>query len=166
MSRAKRLAVSRRVLLLTAAVVLVLAGLAIASSEATNIRLGTTSYGPYTAKRLQNDHHYPIYVSNHDRRDQSRCSGQCLLTFKPVTTHGRVKAWDGVKQGLLGVIDRGHGVKQVTYNHHPLYTSTDDSSPGVALNDGCRLGNTPRWGRWYVIDRDGNPDKRWNCIGY
>ena len=165
MGGAIHLAVSRRVLFVTGAVVLALAGLAIAASEPTGIRLGTTSFGRHVAQRLQNANHYAIYISTHDLRDKSRCSGQCTLTFKPVIAHGRVKARDGVKQKLLGTINRGHGLKQVTYNHHPLYTSTDDSSPGVAVDDDCPIAGG-RWGLWFVIDRNGNPDKRPNpCQG-
>jgi predicted lipoprotein with Yx(FWY)xxD motif len=162
MSGARHLAVSRRVLLVTGAVVVALAGLAIASPGPTNIRLGRTSFGPFVGQRLQNGNHYAIYISTHDQRDKSRCSRGCTLRFKPLIARGRVKAWAGVKQKLLGIINRGHGVKQVTYNHHPLYTSTDDSSPNVAVDDGCPIAGGP----WYVIDKNGNPDKRWNCPGY
>jgi predicted lipoprotein with Yx(FWY)xxD motif len=162
MTRATRLVVSRWGPFITGAFVLALAGLAIARPGPTNIRLGKTSFGPYTAQTLQDGHHYAIYISTHDRRDKSRCSGPCTLRFKPVITPGRVRASAGVEQKLLGVIDRGHGIKQVTYNHHPLYTGTDDSSPGVAVDDGCHFDG----GSWYVIGRTGNPDKRLSCQGY
>jgi predicted lipoprotein with Yx(FWY)xxD motif len=148
---------SRRVLLVTGAIVAAISGLALASSPTTSIHLGSTSYGPYVAQRLQNGQHDPIYISTHDLRDKSRCFGSCTLTFQPVIAHGRVKAFNGVRQKLLGVINRGHGVKQVTYNHHPLYTSSGDSA-GMALDDGCMLFG----GRWYVLGRNGIPDKRWN----
>ena len=166
MGGAIHLAVSRRVLFVTGAVVLALAGLAIAASEPAGIRLGTTSFGRHVAQRLQNANHYAIYISTHDLRDKSRCSGQCTLTFKPVIAHGRVEVgWR--KEKLLGTINRGDDVKQVTYNHHPLYTSTDDSSPGVAVDDDCSVAGG-RWGFWFVIDRNGNPDKRFSpCLkGY
>ena len=167
MTRAKRLAVTRRVHLVTGAVVLALAGVAIACPGPTNIRLGRTSIGrTYVARTLQNGHGYAIYVSTHDRRDKSRCTGHCTLKFKPLMALGRVQASGGVKQKLLGVINRGHGVKQVTYNHHPLYTSTDDSSPGFAVDDGCPNPGG-RWGRWWVIGENGNPNKHSDpCVVY
>jgi predicted lipoprotein with Yx(FWY)xxD motif len=155
---------------LAGAAALALAGLAIASSGPTNIHLGKTSFGPYVAERLQNGHHDPIYMSTHDLRDKSRCFGTCTLTFKPVTMHpredggepgGGVRAWNGVKQKLLGSISRGHGIRQVTYNHHPLYTATTDK-PGTAAQDGCKVAR----GRWYVLSKQGKPDKRWNCQFY
>jgi predicted lipoprotein with Yx(FWY)xxD motif len=151
------------VLFVTGAVVLALTALAIASSAPTNIHLGKTSFGPYVAQRLQNGHHYAIYMSTHDQRDKSRCFGSCTLMFMPEITHGGVKAWNGVKQKLLGIINRGHGVKQVTYNHHPLYTASTDT-PGTALEDGCEIYG----GSWYVVGKNGAPDKRWNynCMGY
>jgi predicted lipoprotein with Yx(FWY)xxD motif len=161
LTSANRLAVSRRVLFLTGAIVLALAGLAIARSGRANIHLGKTRFGPYVAPRLQNGHHYPIYMSTHDQRDKSRCSGSCTLTYQPVITYGGVKAWDGVKQKLLGTINRSHGVKQVTYNHHPLYTSSSDT-PGTAGEDGCWASG----GEWFVLDKNGNPDERWVCQFY
>ena len=164
MNTAQRFTASRRVGTVAAAVTLATAGLAIAAARpTTNIHLGRTSFGPYVAQRLQNGHHYAIYISLHDQRDKSRCSSSCVLQFTPLTTRGRVKAWDGVKQKLLGIIDRGHGVKQVTYNHHPLYTATTDT-PGSAIADGCKLYRA----RWYVVDKTGKPDKRFvnmKCTG-
>lgn len=167
MNTAKRRAVSRRVLVVTGVVMLAMAGLAIAASRpTTNIHLGKTSFGPYVAQRLQNGHHYPLYMSTHDPRDKSLCFAACLTTFTPVTARGRVIAWNGVKRKLLGIINRGHGVKQVTYNHHPLYTANNDF-PGSAYMDGC-VGKYG--GDWYVLGINGNPDKHFNnsyqCIGY
>ena len=79
---------------------------------------------------------------------------------------GGVNAWNGVKRKLFGIINRGHGVKQVTYNHHPLYTSNMDF-PGSASSTGAsaRMGDG-----WYVLGINGNPDKhfknRYQCSGY
>jgi predicted lipoprotein with Yx(FWY)xxD motif len=167
MSRATRLAMSQRVLVVTGAVVLALAGLAIASPGPTLVRLGRTSFGrQHVVQSLQNADYYAIYISTHDRRDKSRCSGPCTRRFQPLITRGRVEASGGIKQKLIGTINRGHGVMQVTYNHHPLYTSTDDSSPGVAVDDGCPNPGG-RWGRWWVIGKNGNPDKHSSlCTGY
>jgi predicted lipoprotein with Yx(FWY)xxD motif len=166
MNKAKRCAVGRRVLAVTGVVILAMAGLAIAAARpSANIHLARTTFGTFVAQRLQNGHHYAIYISTHDLRDKSRCYGDCTVRFPPVITYGPVKAWNGVKRKLLGIINRGHGVKQVTYNHRPLYTSTMDD-PGDALADGC-LGARGGW--WYVVDKNGNPDKRFQdliCQGY
>ena len=168
MNRAKRRAVSRRMFAATGVVMLAMAGLAIAGSRpSANIHVARTTFGSFVAQRLQNGHHHAIYISTHDQRDKSRCYGGCTQWFQPVITYGGVKAWNGVKRKLLGVINRGHGVKQVTYNHHPLYTSSNDS-PGLAMMDGC---DGPVFnGDWYVVDVNGNPDKRYDnnplCSGY
>jgi predicted lipoprotein with Yx(FWY)xxD motif len=160
--KAIRLVVSRRALFLAGLIAVAAAGLAIAKSATTNVHLGKTTFGPYVAQRLQDGHGYPIYVFTHDQRDKSRCSNSCALQFTPLTTQGHVKAWNGVKQKLLGIIERGHGVKQVTYDHHPLYTATTDTR-GSAVADGCLLYK----GRWYVVDKTAKADKRWNmkCTG-
>ena len=151
----------RWVLMVTAGALLTLAGVAVANPPATNIHLGQTSFGPFVAPRLQNGHQYPIYISTGDGRDKSHCFGSCTSTFKLVTTFGKIKAWNGVRRKLLGSISRGHGVKQVTYNHHPLYTAPSDT-PGTAGLDGCsRYGSD-----WYVIGRNGIPDERWTCNFY
>lgn len=160
MNTAQRFTASRRVGTVAAAVTLATAGLAIAAARpTTNIHLGRTSFGPYVAQRLQNGHHYAIYISLHDQRDKSRCYGTCLHTFQPVIAHGAVRAWNGVRRTLLGIINRGHGIKQVTYNHHPLYTSSIDT-PGNAIEDGCKSSGST----WYVVDRNGKPDKRFQDL--
>jgi predicted lipoprotein with Yx(FWY)xxD motif len=153
---------SKRLFVITAALVLAVCGLAIAATRTTNIHLGKTTYGRYDAPRLQDAAHYPIYISTHDLRDKSRCTGSCALTFAPLIAHGTPKALDGVRQKLLGTIPRGHHEKQVTYNHHPLYTSTTDA-PGSAIDDGCEFFKA----RWYVLDKTGTPDKRYKarCTG-
>jgi predicted lipoprotein with Yx(FWY)xxD motif len=158
MLRARHFAASRRVLLVTGVIALAAAGLAAARSRpSANIHLARTTFGVFVAPRLQNGHHYAIYISTHDLRDKSRCYGDCTQSFQPVVTYAGVKAWNGVRRKLLGIINRGHGVKQVTYKHHPLYTSNGDS-PGNAVMDGCLAS---RGGWWYVVDRNGNPDERY-----
>lgn len=146
-----------RALGVVALVALIGAGWAMARASATNVRLGEVTYGFYSGLRLENGYHHPIYVFTHDGRDRSRCFANCALVFTPVTTHAGVRPWNGVKQKLLGVIKRAHGVLQVTYNHHPLYTASDDY-PDDALHDGCQHFG----GSWYVIGRNGAPDKRAN----
>jgi predicted lipoprotein with Yx(FWY)xxD motif len=142
--------------------VFVTSGLAFASSATTDVHLGSTTFGTYVAKRLQDGQHNPIYMSTRDGRDKSRCSDACALAFMPVVARARLKAHDGVKQKLLGSIKRRDGVRQVTYNHHPLYTSSNDV-PGSALEDGCKFYG----GRWYVLDKNGKPDTRFKatCSG-
>lgn len=160
MSRPRRAVMSPRAILLTAVVVLAGSGLALASPQSTNVHLGKIAFGPYMAHRLEDAHHYALYISTHDQRNRSRCLRQCLTAFTPLIARGHLRAWNGVKQKLLGSISRGHGVRQVTYNHHALYTATADV-PGTAYADGC----TGFGGTWYVIGKNGNPDKRFNWGG-
>jgi hypothetical protein len=53
---------------------------------------------------------------------------------------------------------------QVTYNHHLLYTSGDDT-PGNALSDGQCVGSGVDYGHFYVLGRNGNPDERLTITG-
>ena len=153
----------RHLLLITITLTLALAGLAIAKAHTTTIRLGKTSFGmSLVAQRLQNGRGIPIYIFTHDSRTKSRCSGSCTAMFTPVIDLGTLKALSGARQKLLGVIKRGHGITQVTYNHHPLYTGAYDT-PGVASEDGCQLYG----GSWFVVDRNGKPDTRFTiACGY
>jgi predicted lipoprotein with Yx(FWY)xxD motif len=125
-------------------------GIALAASRPTLVNSGTVKYNGNTGTALVDSRGFAIYLFTHDKRDKSRCSGDCTLNFKPLTTAAHSKAEGQVNQKLLGRIKHGHGRYQVTYNHHPLYVSTTDK-PGVAFQDGCREFK----GRWWLVNTNG-----------
>jgi predicted lipoprotein with Yx(FWY)xxD motif len=68
-----------------------------------------------------------LYSFAPDTATVSKCTGACAQIWPPVT--GPAAAGQGVT-GTLGTITRSDGSKQVTYNGHPLYTTTADTGPG------------------------------------
>jgi len=74
-----------------------------------------------------------VYTFSADTPWQSHCYGACAREFIPVTTEG---APTGVDTGAVGVIPRWDGLRQVTYNGHPLYIYNQEqplrSAPATA----------------------------------
>ncbi len=146
--------------MLTIAVALLAgAGVAGARSAPTVVTTARMDYGGRVGSTLATTRRYALYMSTHDKRDRSRCSGACLQAFKPLGTSGGAVAarGSGLNGKLLGVIRRSDGKLQVTYNHHPLYTSRSVyEQPGSAGSQACEESSG---GIWYVLDRRGNPLK-------
>jgi predicted lipoprotein with Yx(FWY)xxD motif len=77
-------------------------------------------------KVLANGSGRTLSMFGKDKRSKSECSGACAKAWPPLTTTGKPKAGRGVSASKLGTTNRGHGVKQVTYNGHPLYRFSMD----------------------------------------
>jgi predicted lipoprotein with Yx(FWY)xxD motif len=89
-------------------------------------RLGTILVGP-------NGH--TLYLDKKDSKDKSTCSGSCATIWPPLTTKGAPKAKGSAKSSDLGTISRSGGVKQVTYDGHPLYYFASDSGAGQTTGE-------------------------------
>jgi predicted lipoprotein with Yx(FWY)xxD motif len=87
-----------------------------------------------------------VYWFAADHGTTSACYGACAAAWPPVT--GTPQAAAGVTlTGKLGTITRTDGVKQATYNGHPLYTFKADTAPGQTRgNDVNAFG-----AEWYAI---------------
>lgn len=90
-----------------------------------------------------------IYIFQRDRRNESRCFGECARLWPPVYTSARPRAGTGVRKSLLGSIRRGKR-RQVTYNGRPLYFYAHEG-PGQILCHKVFLNG----GLWWVIGPDG-----------
>lgn len=88
-----------------------------------------------------------LYLYTPDGKNVSNCTGQCIAYWPPLITKGKPIAGMGVKKKLLGKIKRG-AKYQVTYNGHPLYKYTGDSTAGQAYGEG-------QDGTWYVVTAAG-----------
>jgi predicted lipoprotein with Yx(FWY)xxD motif len=150
-------------------IALLLAGVAVAASSPTVIKTSKVQYfgggsSPTKVTALTNNRGAPIYLFTHDWRTRSRCSAKCLRTFTPVTTKSTVVAKKGsqVNSKLLGWIKISGGKRQVTYNHHPLYTAPNDGSGPAAQYEGCNLFN----GAWYLVNPSGRAIKAISCTAY
>jgi predicted lipoprotein with Yx(FWY)xxD motif len=92
---------------------------------------------------LANGQGFTVYWFAADHGTTSACSGPCAAVWPPVT--GTPHAAAGVSlPGKLGTITRAGGVKQATYNGHPLYTFKLDTAPGQVKGNGV-YGFGARW---------------------
>jgi predicted lipoprotein with Yx(FWY)xxD motif len=99
----------------------------VAKVELTNTKLG---------KVLADGNGRTLYLFEKDKGHKSTCFGACATAWPPVTTGGAPKATRGISPSKLGTIDRGNGVKQVTYNGHPLYRFVKDTGPRQTHGEG------------------------------
>ena len=99
-------------------------------------------------KVLTNSKGYVLYWFAPDTSTTSKCTGSCATYWPPVT--GPVSAGLGMT-GTLSTITRSNGVKQATYDGHPLYTFAGDSAPGQAKGNGVNESG----GLWYEMTVSG-----------
>jgi predicted lipoprotein with Yx(FWY)xxD motif len=119
-------------------------------SSSSALSIGTThgSAGTY----LVGAGNRAIYLWEADSKNMSRCSGACASVWPPVTTHTTPHAGAGVHAGQLGTIARAGGVKQVTYNGHPLYYYAGDSHAGTTTGQG----SDGFGAKWWLVSPGGN----------
>lgn len=92
-----------------------------------------------------------LYLLTADPKGESVCTSSCVAIWPPLTTKGKPLGGYGVKSKLLGTIDRGDGVRQVTYDGHPLYMYAEDTAAGQVNGEGvASFGGT-----WYVLSSGG-----------
>jgi predicted lipoprotein with Yx(FWY)xxD motif len=137
------------------ALVMSLAGAAAASPSAAaarakpaKIKLRTTSVG----KILVNNQGFTLYAFTRDKKNKDKCAGVngCTGVWPLMTSHGKPKAGKGVKRSMLGTI-KVHGKRQVTYNGHPLYRYSFDTSPGET----SYVGQSQFGGVWRAVNASG-----------
>jgi predicted lipoprotein with Yx(FWY)xxD motif len=103
--------------------------------------LRTTTIGGVTV--LTNADGYTLYWFGRDTATRSACQASCARRWPPLA--GPAFEAIGVT-GAVGEIVRPDGSPQVTYDDHPLYTTTADTAPGQTRGDGVWSGG----GRWHV----------------
>jgi predicted lipoprotein with Yx(FWY)xxD motif/plastocyanin len=89
-----------------------------------------------------------LYLFTRDAPNTSNCSGNCALNWPPLLTVNDPMVTEEAQSGLLGVIAREDGTRQVTYNGWPLYYYANDVKPGDVV--GQNVG-----GVWYVLTPTG-----------
>jgi predicted lipoprotein with Yx(FWY)xxD motif len=78
-------------------------------------------------KVLADGRGHTLYMFGKDSRSKSACFGACAQAWPPLTTSAKPRTAAGISGSKLGTISRGKGVKQVTYNGHPLYLFIKDT---------------------------------------
>ena len=94
-------------------------------------------------KVLTNAQGMAVYWFVPDTSTKSNCNDSCLK-YWPIVP-GPATAGSGVS-GTLGVITT-NGVKQATWDGHPLYTYVGDTAPGMEKGNGLNLSG----GVWHAI---------------
>jgi predicted lipoprotein with Yx(FWY)xxD motif len=121
-----------------------------ATSAGTAMVISTKSSS--AGKFLVNGAGRAIYLWVKDGHDQSMCTGSCASAWPPVTTTGPVTGSGGVLSSDLGTITRSGGVKQVTYDGHPLYYYVGDTGAGTVNGQG----STGFGAYWWLVAPTGS----------
>ena len=122
-----------------------------------------TAYNATLKKTIVVDGHgRTVYLLISDAPGAPSCaalSPACPKAWPAVPAQGKPVAGKGVKAALLGVAKGAGGVRQVTYNKHPLYffhggfgAPTGDKLPGQVRGQAF-------YGIWYVLSPKGNSIK-------
>jgi predicted lipoprotein with Yx(FWY)xxD motif len=77
----------------------------------------------------------PLYAADEEADGSVVCSGDCTSFWIPVTVDGDAPRGLSVP-GDLGVVERGDGTRQVTFDGKRLYTFVQDE-PGEITGDGA-----------------------------
>jgi predicted lipoprotein with Yx(FWY)xxD motif len=104
--------------------------------------LRTTTVGGTTV--LTDGEGYTLYWFGRDTATKSACQASCARRWPPVT--GPAFEAIGVS-GAVGEIVRPDGSLQVTYDGHPLYTTTADTGPGQTRGNGV----WSHGGEWHEV---------------
>jgi predicted lipoprotein with Yx(FWY)xxD motif len=95
---------------------------------------------------------HTLYLFEKDKGPKSTCTAACASAWPPLTTTGKPKARRGVSTSKLGTTSRGGGVKQVTYNRHPLYRFVKDSGPRQTHGEGLMAFGA----QWFAVSAAGS----------
>lgn len=116
------------------------------SSTQATIKTQSTNLGTL----LANAQGLTVYTFAADTSTASHCTGACAAAWPPVTVTGTPTAASGIT-GTLSTITRAGGVKQVTWNGHPLYTFKVDTAPGQVNGNGVNAFGA----KWYAVTSSG-----------
>jgi predicted lipoprotein with Yx(FWY)xxD motif len=137
----------RRAILALAFGLAVLAAAPAASMGATVIKvIDDDGFGPV----LHDGRGQAIYAFTHDRRNRSRCHGECAHDWPPVLTAGMPRAGRRVDPDLLGTTRRADRSRQVTYRGRPLYFYRNEGRRQIFCQNVLSFG-----GRWLVVRPSG-----------
>ena len=100
---------------------------------------------------LVDSHGRTLYLFRRDAPGQSTCTGACAAAWPPLRESSAPLAGTGLRPALLGLIRRSDGRSQVTYNRHPLYLFSGDTSSGQTSGQGVNAFG----GLWYALAPSG-----------
>lgn len=104
---------------------------------------------------VSDDNGFILYRYDKDTAQPPRSNcveSECVLLWSPVlAASGNVNV-KGIDKALVGTVERGKGLKQVTLGGWPLYRYTDDEEAGAATGNGVG-------GLWFAVKPDGQKAK-------
>ena len=118
-----------------------------AKAKSPTLKLRKTSYG----KILVDKNGRTLYAFGHDKKNKSRCSGDCATNWPPAGSPKKPTVGAGISKSKLKVIKRGDGSRQLSYNGHPLYRFIADGKPGDTNGENI----TAFGGTWDVVSKSG-----------
>jgi predicted lipoprotein with Yx(FWY)xxD motif len=144
-----------------------------AAAAGSTTTIETADHNRQLGRILAASNGHALYLFGRDKRGVSTCTGTCATLWKPLLAGSRdvVRTGSGLSAKLLGMAKLSGGRKQVTYNHHPLYTYTRDRKSTTTAGEGANQFG----GRWYVVNTKGAEVKPKQapsnpcdpvCIGY
>jgi len=92
-----------------------------------------------------------LYWFANDTATQSNCNGSCATYWKPLLGNAVAAAGTSLPHGF-GTIKRADGQTQITYDGHPLYTYTGDTTSGQLNGNGLDASG----GMWWAITPTGS----------
>jgi predicted lipoprotein with Yx(FWY)xxD motif len=129
---------------------------AAANATGGTIRTASATVNGKTVTLLTNAQGLTLYYFMPDTATTSACTGGCTSNWPPLLSKS-VPGASGLS-GKITLQTNANG-QQVTYNGHPLYTYSGDTSPGQTSGEG--LGN-----KWYVATNDLVANKGSSAGGY
>jgi predicted lipoprotein with Yx(FWY)xxD motif len=121
---------------------------AAAGAHASTVTIMTRSTSKGTV--LTNAQGKTLYWFAIDTPTTSKCSGTCASYWPPVLGKPVAAAGTSLPKGF-GTITRSNGQIQATYDGHPLYTYSADSSAGMVSGNGLTLSG----GLWWAMTPTG-----------
>ncbi|MFL5842905.1 MAG: hypothetical protein ACJ77Z_20860 [Thermoleophilaceae bacterium] len=106
-------------------------------------------------KVLADGRGHTLYMFGKDKGTKSACSGACAQAWPPLSTTAKPKAGAGVSASKLATTSRAAGVKQLTYNGHPLYLFIKDKSARQTNGQGI----VAFGGKWSAVSPAGRAVK-------
>jgi predicted lipoprotein with Yx(FWY)xxD motif len=92
-----------------------------------------------------------LYWFANDTATQSNCNGSCASYWKPLLGTAAAASGTSLPHGF-GTIKRSDGQTQITYDGHPLYTYTGDTTSGQLNGNGLDASG----GMWWAITPTGS----------
>jgi predicted lipoprotein with Yx(FWY)xxD motif len=102
-----------------------------------------------------------LYTADEEADSSVVCTGACTSFWIPLTIDGGAPSGNSLP-GELGIVERGDGTRQVTFDGKRLYTFVEDE-PGEVTGDGFSDAFDGQQFTWHVVSVGDAPDS--NQVG-